>query len=188
MNISQRRAAQTDGRRHIGQTAFHQHHIRRVNRHIGARTNGNADIGAGQGRGVIDAVPDHDDVSFLLQLTDYALLAVRKHTGNHFVNAGPRSDRFRRALVIARQHYHMDAHILHFLYRPGTVLFDRIRNGDNTAKLTAAGKEQRRFSFFRKPLGFCLYFIRHRDLFADKLIAAAKQDSTAQRSGKSVAR
>ena len=98
------------------------------------------------------------------------------------------TDRFGCALVITGQHHYMDTHILHFSDCLRAILFDDISHGNDTTEFTVTCKEQRCFSFFREPLGFFFYFIRHRDLFADKLMTAAKQNSDVKERGKSVAR
>ena len=52
---------------HIAQAALHQHDVRRVDGDVRARADGDADIRAGEGGRVVDAVADHGDLALLLQ-------------------------------------------------------------------------------------------------------------------------
>ena len=60
-------AAQAHCGADIRQAALHQYHIRGVNGDVRAGTDGNADVGPGQGRRIVDAVADHGSLALLLQ-------------------------------------------------------------------------------------------------------------------------
>jgi hypothetical protein len=62
--------------------ALQQRDAGAFHRHIGAGAHGDADIGGGQRRGVVDAVAGHgDDPAGLLQLCDHGALLIRQHLG-----------------------------------------------------------------------------------------------------------
>ena len=57
-------------------------------RDVGAGAHGDADIGGGKRRRVVDAVAGHGDARALrAQLVDQRLLALRQHAGAHLVDA-----------------------------------------------------------------------------------------------------
>ena len=57
----------------VERVAPHQHHLRRLDRHIRPRADGDADVGLGQRRRVVDAVADHRHaLAFGLQLLHVA--------------------------------------------------------------------------------------------------------------------
>ena len=150
MNILKGGAAKPDCRRHICKLAVHQDHVGRVNRHICPGSDGNSDIGSCQRGSVVDPVSCHSRFPLLLQSADYAFLSVRQYACNHFVHAGQLSDRFGRSLVIARQHYHTDTHILQFTNGFGAFLFHHIRNRNNPRQFSVSAKKQGGLPFFRQ--------------------------------------
>ena len=66
--------------------------IGRVDGHVGARPDGDAQVRPGEGGGVVDAVPDHGDLPLLLELADHPLLPVGKDPGDHLVHPGLAAD------------------------------------------------------------------------------------------------
>ena len=62
-DAAHRRAGQGDGGYHPVELAAHQRDIRGLDGHVGAGADGDADIGLGQGWGVVDPVIDHGDLS-----------------------------------------------------------------------------------------------------------------------------
>ena len=77
VDVADRLPAHADRRRHIRQVALHQDHIRRIDRNVRARPDGDADIRAGERRCIVDAVPDHRNLAIFLQFADDRLFAVR---------------------------------------------------------------------------------------------------------------
>src|SRR5438128_1993355 len=62
------------------QIAFQEGDAGTLHRDVGAGPHGDADVGCGKRRGVVDAVPGHrDDPPGLLQLDDHGNLLIRKH-------------------------------------------------------------------------------------------------------------
>ena len=83
---------------------MHQHDIGGVDGDIGAGTDGDADIGTHQGRGIIDAVPHHgDDLALLLQGTDDCFLLLRQHLRDDPWDADFLGDGFGCTAVVAGQ-------------------------------------------------------------------------------------
>ena len=86
-----------DGGNGIQQVALHQDDVGRFDGDIGAGANGNAHIGSGQGRGIIDAVADHGNLFALgLELADLLLLILGEDLCHHPVDAGLAADGPRR--------------------------------------------------------------------------------------------
>ena len=84
--------------------ASHQCDIRTFNRYIGACANRKSNVGACQGRGVVNAVPDHPDAFSLgLQARDLVHFMLRQYFGNHFADAHLSGNRFGSSLIIAGQ-------------------------------------------------------------------------------------
>ena len=87
--------------------ARHQHHVGRLDGDVRPGADGNADIGRGEGRCVIDAVADEGDPAAAgPQPLDRLDLAVGKYLGDHLVDAEAGSDRFGGAAIVARDHRH----------------------------------------------------------------------------------
>ena len=188
MDVAQCGAAQADSCGHIAQTAFHQHHICRVNGNVCSRSDGDSHIRPCQRRSIIDTVSDHCHLALLLQSANHAFLAVRKHTGYDFVHTGLSADGFCCPFIVAGKHDNTDTHILEFFHSSRAVLFDHIRHSNNTDKLTIPAEEQRCFPLFGQPLCLFSYFLRDHGLFTDKCQVSARQTHSAQSSCQSVAR
>ena len=146
MDVAQGGAAQADGGGHIRQLGVHQHHVRCVDGNIGACTDGDAGVGAGQGRGVVDAVAHHGHLAGCLQLADDGFLAVGQHACDDFVHTGLPANGVGGALVVAGEHHHADAHVLQFLDGAGAVFLDGIRHRDDAQQPVRAAEEQRRLA------------------------------------------
>ena len=85
----------------------------RLDRHVGARPDGDADIGACQGRGVVHAVADHGDLQTAgLQLGDLVRLVLGQDLREHLVDAEVTADRFADLAGVAGDHHHVPAHRL----------------------------------------------------------------------------
>ena len=173
VDVSERRAAEADGRRHVAQPALHQHHVRGVDGHVRARADGDADVRAGERRGVVDAVADHGDPAILLELADHRLLAVREHAGHDLVHAGLRADGLRRALVVAGQHHHADAHVPELADGLRAVLLDDVGHGDDARRDAVLEKQQRRLALVRERLRPRRQGFRQSGQALDELQAAA---------------
>jgi hypothetical protein len=84
-----------------GQVAAHERHVAGLDRHVGAGAHGDADIGLGQGRRVVEPVAHHSDhLPFPLQPLHLIPLVLRKHLGTTRSSDSPR-DAFRRARAVS---------------------------------------------------------------------------------------
>jgi hypothetical protein len=105
----------------------------------------NADIGGGEGRGVVDAVARHGDHMIAgLQAADRGVLVLRKDLGNHLGNAELAGDRVGGGTVVASQHHDPDALIAKPTKGVNGGGFDRVRDSDGTSRAAIDGDEQRR--------------------------------------------
>ena len=188
MDVAQGGAAQADGGGHIRQLGVHQHHVRRVDGNIGACTDGDAGVGAGQGRGVVDAVAHHGHLAVGLQLADDGFLAVGQHACDDFVHTGLPANGVGGALVVAGEHHHADAHGLQLLDGAGAVFLDGIRHRDDAQQPVRAAEEQRRLALSREGGGLLLQGGRHGDPGLDENGVAGKDVHAVQLGGQTVAR
>ena len=87
------------------QVAPHEGDVGRLDGHVGPGPHGDADVGLGQGRGVVDAVADHrDHVALGLQRRDGVRLARRQDAGDHPVDPDLAGDGLGRPGRVAGQH------------------------------------------------------------------------------------
>ena len=104
LDVAQDAAGKLQGGGDIGGVAVHQHDIGGVDGDIGAGTDGDADIGTHQGRGIINAVPHHgDDLALLLQGTDDCFLLLRQHLRDDPGDTDLRSNGLGGAAVVTGQ-------------------------------------------------------------------------------------
>ena len=112
MDVPQRCTAETDGCRHICETALHENDVCGVNGNIRSGADGDADICTGQCRGIVDAVSHHGDLALCGKFADDSLFSVREDAGNHVIYASLLADRPGGLFVVAGEHDHLDAHVL----------------------------------------------------------------------------
>ena len=100
------------GGNHPVQVAPHDDDVPGLDGHVDARAHGDADVGLGQGRGVVDPVADHGHPQLLpLQLFDPRGLFPGQHPGDDLVDAGLRGNGPGGLFVVAGEHDHPDAHL-----------------------------------------------------------------------------
>ena len=103
--------AQLDGGGNVCRVGVHEHHVCRANGNVGTGANGNAHVGAGKRRGVVDAVTHHSHlVALALQLTDLLLLLAWKHAGHDLVDAHLTCHGLGGLGLVAREHDGAHAH------------------------------------------------------------------------------
>ena len=188
VDVAQRRAAEPDGRRHVAQAAVDEHDVGRVDGHVRARADGDADVRARERRRVVDAVADHGDLAARAQAADLALLAVGQHARDHLVHAGLCADGFGRARIVARDHDDADAHVAQLADGLRAVGLEHVRHGDDAEELPAAGEKQRRLAGLGQRL--CLRLHGRGDVGrgADEVRVAAAERLPVERGLESVAR
>ena len=83
-----------------------EHDTGRLERHIGAGADGQADVGAGERRRVVDAVADHrHGQTSILQLGDRAVLVLGQDLGEHLVDPELPPDVVGHGARVARDHH-----------------------------------------------------------------------------------
>ena len=133
---------QTDRVHCVHEVALHQHNIRRRDRDIRARADGNADIGPRERRCIVDAVADHcDPAACGLLLTHDALLVLRQDLCDDLANAKLRGDGLRGLFIVAGQQRDLDAHALERLDRRAARRFEHICYRERADDLTVRRKE-----------------------------------------------
>lgn len=106
LDVAQGSASQFPRPHDAHQVAAQKRDACAFHRHVGTGAHGDANIGGGEGRGVIHAVARHSDlVAVTAQLVDQVLLCFRQNSRAHLVDAELTRHRLRRAFVIARRHY-----------------------------------------------------------------------------------
>ena len=91
--------------------AFDKDYVGRFDRHVRARTNGNADIGLRERGGVIHAVARHrGDQPAALHLLDLGDLLVGKDLRDDFIKADFFRDPIGNFLLVTREHNAANAH------------------------------------------------------------------------------
>ena len=106
--------------------------------HIRAGADGDADIGLGQRRGVVDAVADHRDLLALaLQFLDFGGFAARQDLGQHQVDAHLAGDGLGGLLVVAGEHRRPSIPSrCSSAMASSRAVFDGIGHGDHAAHLS----------------------------------------------------
>ena len=77
----------------VERIALHQHDVRRLDRHVRARADRDADVGLRQRRRVVHAVADHrDPLAFAAgAAATYSALSCGQHLGEHALDASSRA-------------------------------------------------------------------------------------------------
>src|SRR6266536_3083648 len=94
---------------------------------VGAGTDGQSDVGRGEGGCVVDAVADHAHAAaFSLQAADFVGFTVGEYLGDGAVDADLGGDGRGRAVVVAGEHDDVDAEVVQGGDRGGGVGFDGV--------------------------------------------------------------
>lgn len=93
-----------------GQITLQKGHARALDRHVGARSHGDADIGGSRCRRVVHPVARHrDDLALRLQPLNHRGFLVGQDIGLDLVDPERARDSLGRGAVVARQHDDADA-------------------------------------------------------------------------------
>jgi hypothetical protein len=119
------------------QVAFNEGEVPTFHRHIGAGPHGDADVGAGECRGVVDPVAGHRDTpSLSLEGGDEFHLVLRADLAVDLVDPKLLGDCLRGGQTVTRGHNDPDARVMELADRLGRRVLDRVRCG-NLARGTA---------------------------------------------------
>ena len=188
MDRAQRGAAQTNGGGNVGEAALHEHDVRGVYGDVGTGADGDADVGPCEGGRVVYAVADHCDFTLLLEVAYNAFLPVGKNARDHLVNACLSTYGFGGTLVVAGEHDHMDAHVLHLAHGGCAVLLDDVGHGDYADELIVLRKEQRGLAVLGERFGVLSDGSGYLAHGAYELVIAACELAAVERGGEAVAR
>ena len=118
---------QGDGGHDAAQVAADQGDVGGGDRDVGAGAQGDAEVGLGERRAVVDAVTGHrDDVALVLQRDDVVGLLRRQHLGEHVLDADLAGDGGRGGGVVAGQHPHLQPEGLQLGDRLGGLRLQRV--------------------------------------------------------------
>ena len=107
----------------LGRVAIEVDHVAGLLGGLGAGVHGHADVGLGQGRGVVGAVAHHgDELAAGLFLADVGELGLGRRLGDEVVDAGLVGDRFGRQRIVAGDHDDPQPH----LAEPGEPFADAL--------------------------------------------------------------
>src|SRR5215510_7829610 len=154
-----RRAADFDQQRQSFQPVVHQHDAGFFNRDVrSGQTHRDADIGAGERRGVIDAVADHRHAQLLpFQPLDQFDFLLWQQIGMNLVNTGGACDAAGDALTVAGQHHRAyNARVMKMMNRVASVIAYTILHADDSLRHAVLSHDDRRmaFQFERVERGF----------------------------------
>ena len=107
-DILHRRGGELAGADDAAEIAGHQRYAGALDRDVGAGAHGDADIGRGKRRRIVDAVAGHGDpAAGALQLGDDAALVLGQHLGVDLVDAEPPRHGFGGRAAVAGRHDHL---------------------------------------------------------------------------------
>ena len=167
-------AGQADEAGEFAQVVVHQGYVGGFDGGAAAgRTHGKADVGAGQGGRIVDAIADHAHGSVGADLAFNELqLVFGQQVAVGLQDADLRGNRLGRVGVITGEHHGLDAQCLQFLDGLAAALFDGIGHGEQGDHLLFVGQQHYRFA-----LGFqCgqagLQGVGAQALFVDQAVVA----------------
>ena len=132
MDISQCFAAKSYRCGNIRKFALHKNNIGGINCNVRTRTDSHTYIRSCKRRCVIYSVADHKNLALLFEFGNNFFFTVRHNTCNNFVNTCKLSYSLSCSLIVACEHYNLNAHILQFFNCLRTFVFDNIGNGNYT--------------------------------------------------------
>ncbi len=122
--------------RDVARIGADQDDVGRLDRHVGARADGDAHVRLRQRGRVVDPVARHgDDQAALLDLLDLLGLLVGQHLGEVIVQIQLSRDPFGDGFGIAGDHHRLDAHLLEPLQRLARLGPDDVGQSDRAGRL-----------------------------------------------------
>mmetsp|Transcript_39002 Transcript_39002/g.126077 ORF Transcript_39002/g.126077 Transcript_39002/m.126077 type:complete len:323 (+) Transcript_39002:89-1057(+) len=158
-DATHRDAREVERRDDVLQRALHQDHVCRLDSHVRPRPDCDADVGGRKRGRVVDAVAHETNLGAgFAQLLHLCELAGGLDACHNARSVQARLGRDMRcgALIVARDHPHLDAALLQLLHHRARVGLERIRDGQR------AGEKQRRRSVFHLRHGGALAGPLHR--------------------------
>ena len=130
-----------------------QHHVARLNGHVGPGADREPGVRRCEGGGVVDAVADERDATARrLERAHHVGLARREHLGVDLCDAKPGSDRLGGAAVVPGDHGQPQAARAQRVERRSGGLFDGVGDGDERDEGAVYGDPHGRLAFRRERL------------------------------------
>ena len=134
---------------------------------IGARPDGDTDIGRRQRRGVIDAVAHHGhDLALLLHFLDLRGLVLGKDFGEDRIDAELLRDGIGHRLGVARQHGDLDVPLVQRAHGRVALIADPVRDSEQGNSPTVTDEIDGRLTLAGGLVGSAFDFLRHVDALA----------------------
>ena len=133
---------QADGCGHVRQTGLQQDHVGGLQSHVGTGPDGNAHLGTGKGRGIVDAVAHHGNLPGFRQEADPLFLLVGQDLGDDLGDACLGGHSFGGGLLVAGEQDRGDLQFLQLCHSSGRFGPDGVRHGDEAQELAVGGKVQ----------------------------------------------
>ena len=135
------------------QIILDQNGVSALDCHIGASTNGDADISLNESRGVVDAVSDHrDGAVFRLEPFHFLRFTVRQHRSPHGIDSDFSGYRMRRPAVVACNQRDLQVRFFQLADRAGGLRFDLVRQCNSARKPAVSRREDHRFTVAFQPI------------------------------------
>src|ERR1700677_4847099 len=128
----------------LGRIAVEIDHVPGFARGLGARVHGDANVGLGQGGGVVGAVADHgDQLAAVLFLADAGQFVFRRGLGDEIIHARLSGDGGGGEGIIARDHDGLDSHFSQLGKALLDSAFDNVLEADDAEGALAVAHHQR---------------------------------------------
>ena len=148
------RLREADGGGHARQVARHQHHVGALDGDVGAGADGDADIGRGKRRRVVDAVADEGDAAAgPCRRVTASTLPSGSTSATTSSMPSVRGDRLRRAAVVAGDHRDLQPHGVQRRDGGGRRRLHRIGHRDDGGEPAVDGGIERRLALAAEALG-----------------------------------
>jgi len=153
-DVAHRCPAQRAGACNAGKIAFDKRDAGALDRDFRACAHGDADIGRGQCRRVVDAVACHGDRAPLgAQLLHDLVLVLRQDIGDHVCDAEFFRDSVSRTAIVAREHHDANAFGPKLCERVVCGRLDGIGDGYDASRPAIEGEIERRRTFAAQCIG-----------------------------------
>jgi hypothetical protein len=143
-----------DDPRDVPRVGADQHDVAGLHGHVGARADGDADVGGGQRRGVVHAVAHHGHLLPLrLELAHLGRLVLGQDLGEDGVDAELLGDGVGHGPGVPREHGHLQAPLVQRLDRLSALLPDGVGHREHGQRLAVPEQVDGRLAALRCPVG-----------------------------------
>ena len=176
-DAAHRLLGQVDGGYDVQQVVANEHNVSGLDRNVRAGADGDADVGLGERRRVVDPIADHGDLlaGARLQVFDFAHLLRGQHFGEHVADADLFGDVGGRFLVVAREQDDLEAHLLERVDGQVRLVFDLVGDDDHGDDEAVDGAQHARVALQLVLLHSLVYLVVHGEEVATHPLAVANQ-------------